>query len=167
MLVDSTGLKTTFDRRSNAFHSVYSHSGGSDYYVGSNVLIRLLFTCFHALKLQQLPRVQKFDLLTFLSLDHHCNGWVDSTWTSWPVEPLTEGLLVRSVRISGGYVKALKLYARSDLLHPSAASAAHQKALINSPTQKKHKRVYNWQISCLHKQYFIIMGNWCYIYSFI
>lgn len=117
------------------------------------MLIRLPFTCFHALKLQQLPsRVQKFDLLTFQSLDHQCNGWADSTWTSWPVDPLTEGLLTVSCAVYEDFwrlrqgVKAMCSHAHGDLLQPSAASAAHQWTLMRWATQKKHRRVYNCHI---------------------
>lgn len=112
---------------------------------------RLPFTCFHALKLQQLPsRIQKCDLLTFQSLDHHCNGWADSTWRSWPVEPLAEGPLNVSCAVCEDFwrlrssAEAMCSHARSDLLMPISSFSSTSVSINKlTNTKKNHKKVYN------------------------
>lgn len=52
--------------------------------VAAMIIYHYLSQDSQAPRLQQLhSREQRFDLLTFQSLDHHCNGLADSTWTSW------------------------------------------------------------------------------------
>lgn len=87
---------------------------------------------------------QRFDLLTFQSPDHHCNGLADSTWTSWPCgapdREATERVLcaLRGFWRLSQSVEAMCSHARSDLFHPSAASMAQQWLLINRQKNKKY-----------------------------
>lgn len=111
---------------------VYLYKDGSDYYLSLSII---RFPCSEAATAA--VRSQKFDLLTFQSLDHQCNGLADSTRTSCPVEPLTERLLNNACVLCEDFwrlsqsIEAMCSHARKDLFHPSAASMAHQWGLIN------------------------------------
>lgn len=111
---------------------VYLYKDGSYYYPS---LFNIGLWCSEAAAAA--VRSQKFDLLTFQSPDHQCNGLADSTCTSCPVEPLTERLLNNACVLCEDFwslsrsIEAMCSHARRDLFHLSAASMAHQWVLIN------------------------------------
>lgn len=136
-----------------------SYNGGSDDYLSLSI-IGLSSSKAAAAALQ------RFDLLTFQSLDHHCNGLADSTWTSWP-RGATEREATERVcwRLSQS-VEAIRSHARSDLFHPSAASTAQQWLLINWQTKKNPPESLQMPNIVLTPIIFNIMESWCCTYGF-